>query len=82
MKLEIGEKMRNYEERQRRETEMDFEEREPRPPMPPHERLEHRPRAPPPPPRPEGITHEDLAEMIDAKFDSLYKELEEIKRRI
>jgi len=36
------------------------------PSLPPHER----------------ITHEDLAELINAKFDRLFREIEEIKSRL
>ncbi len=43
-----------------------------------HEGIHHRP----PSPKPPGITHEDLADMIDAKFERLYGEIEELKRRI
>ena len=46
-------------------------------PLPPHEEMRHSP-----PPKPMGITHEDLADMIDAKFERLYVEIEELKRRL
>lgn len=59
----------------------------------PHERYyRERPEPPEMPPRPperelpprpgEEITHEDLAELIEAKFERVFRELEEVKRRL
>jgi hypothetical protein len=51
-------------------------EREPFPPRPPHER------EPLPPRPPEGITHEDLVDLIETKFERVFNDLEEIKERL
>lgn len=64
-------------------------------PLPPHmrkyeeeEREEPVPRERPLPPHlrhaepHEGITHEDLADLIDIKFDRILKELELLRKRV
>jgi len=54
-------------------------------PLPP--RLPHERDFPPRPPHerelpPEGITHEDLVDLIETKFEKVLEELEEIKRML
>ena len=49
-------------------------ERESFPPRPPHEREQL--------PPPEGITHEDLVDLIETKFEKVSRELEEIKEML
>ena len=58
-------------------------------PRPPHEM--HGPHHPPHmrqhmypmhrPQEPKGLTHEDLADMIDAKFERVFRELKELRER-
>ncbi len=68
-------------ERTRHEMEEEYEgESGPRPRGPPHGPRERG--LPPPPPRLPGLTHEDLADLLEAKLDKLYRELEEIRRRL
>ena len=52
-------------------------------PLPP--RLPHERDFPPRPPHelpPEGITHEDLVDLIETKFEKVSRELEEIKEML
>ncbi len=49
----------------------------PIPPRPPHERSPHER-----PPHREEIVHEDLADLIEAKFERVFRELDDIKRRL